>query len=448
MSWRISLSDRRMNAVRTIVAVLWALGACARTPAHRVEPSVSVGGTETCAVTARGAAFCWGLRYGASDTVHPVPAPPDVRTIEIGTFRACAVDLIGRALCTFDMFGRPVPRDCPVGVCLYPVRHATGAPYARVSMGERHACALDMRGAAYCWGAGDYGQLGDGMPAPSAGTARREGLAPAPVMGGLTLSAISAGEMHTCALTDERRAYCWGQGQAGEIGNDSIMSSCVRADRPERNPCQVNTPIPVRTDQRFVAISAGRRLTCAISVAGAVYCWGGNQRCALGTCEGASSSIPVRISLPKRAIVVSAGARSACAILTDRRAYCWGDNRAGQLGSPVQGPWGVCPMGGRCSPRPTQVGGNHRWRAISIGDLHACGISVKGALYCWGARSEGRLPGVRSTEICRNNSPHWKDEPCASTPVPIPLGSPAGTAASEARTRRERFAASARVRPD
>src|SRR5262249_51042985 len=70
-----------------------------------------------------------------------------------------------------------------------------------------------------CWGANSYGQLGDGTttdrPTPTA------------VPGASGVSAIAAGEVHTCALVSGT-VDCWGLNGNGELGNGDA-GSCVTA---------------------------------------------------------------------------------------------------------------------------------------------------------------------------------------------------------------------------
>src|SRR5881628_1100886 len=90
--------------------------------------------------------------------------------------------------------------------------HANAAPsdtltFKSVTAGATHTCALTANGRAYCWGGNSEGQLGTGAQGNSA-TPRS--LVPVPVTGGLTFRAVSAGGDHACGITDDLTAYCWG----------------------------------------------------------------------------------------------------------------------------------------------------------------------------------------------------------------------------------------------
>ena len=43
---------------------------------------------------------------------------------------------------------------------------------------------------------------------------------PVAVVGGHTLSHVAAGMYHTCALDSGGKAWCWGYGQYGTLGDD------------------------------------------------------------------------------------------------------------------------------------------------------------------------------------------------------------------------------------
>src|SRR5438876_1234143 len=70
----------------------------------------------------------------------------------------------------------------------------------QVTAGDRHACAVTREGGAFCWGANESGQLGNGTTVGS--------LRPVAVSGAVEMNTIVAGRAHTCAISD-RRAVCW-----------------------------------------------------------------------------------------------------------------------------------------------------------------------------------------------------------------------------------------------
>jgi alpha-tubulin suppressor-like RCC1 family protein len=54
------------------------------------------------------------------------------------------------------------------------------------------------------------------------------------VSGGLTFAWLSAGSLHTCGVTTDGVAYCWGFNDQGQLGNGSTGSSLV--------PVRVSSP--------------------------------------------------------------------------------------------------------------------------------------------------------------------------------------------------------------
>jgi alpha-tubulin suppressor-like RCC1 family protein len=48
-----------------------------------------------------------------------------------------------------------------------------GKTLTLITTGGEHTCALDSTGAAYCWGDSSYGEVGDGKSLPSSGSSVR-----------------------------------------------------------------------------------------------------------------------------------------------------------------------------------------------------------------------------------------------------------------------------------
>jgi len=87
-----------------------------------------------------------------------------------------------------------------------------------VAVGQYHACALDDYGAAWCWGNGGYGNLGDGVTWSAADYPTR-------VAGDHTYRAIAVGARHTCAIGTDNVLYCWGEGISGQLGTGTLIGS-------------------------------------------------------------------------------------------------------------------------------------------------------------------------------------------------------------------------------
>ena len=101
---------------------------------------------------------------------------------------------------------------------------------------------------------------------------------------GVSFQSIAAGITHTCALTTQNKAYCWGQGDGDRLGNNSIASS--------RIPAAVQMPAGVS----FQSIAAGSAHTCALTATGQAYCWGVNSQGQLGNNSTTGSRTPAAIA--------------------------------------------------------------------------------------------------------------------------------------------------------
>ncbi len=90
----------------------------------------------------------------------------------------------------------------------------TGA--TMIAAGREHTCAGTASGVV-CWGANASGQLGDGTVTNRSTPVSVVGLT-GPVV------ALAAGDSHTCAVTSSGEAKCWGANQYGQIGDGSFTT--------------------------------------------------------------------------------------------------------------------------------------------------------------------------------------------------------------------------------
>ena len=86
-----------------------------------------------------------------------------------------------------------------------------GTGVTSIAGGGFHTCALTIGGGVKCWGANNYGQLGEGTVASRSTPLGVSGL-------GAGVIALAAGWDHTCAITTGGGAKCWGSNYDGQLG--------------------------------------------------------------------------------------------------------------------------------------------------------------------------------------------------------------------------------------
>jgi len=133
------------------------------------------------------------------------------------------------------------------------------------------------------------------------------------------------------------------------------------------------------------SVSAGWDFTCAAGqTTNLPYCWGANTYSQLGEGTQTARSRPTQLAGGLLQLTqVSGGSGFACGLATTGAAYCWGNNWYGQLG--------IDTADVNQHATPEAVVGGHTFQQISAGFGHVCALDTDGAVWCWGAQSEGSL---------------------------------------------------------
>lgn len=341
---------------------------------------ISPGSGHTCGITTTYEAVCYGSNlYGqlgffsgteraGSAGQYSQMAPGGPRVVAGGTGMAavgsgqqhtCSLALDGAAYCWGDymMIGGPARlTTCTFSLSSQPcvleaTRVAGSYSWASFEAGSSHSCGVTADRKALCWGRNDGGQLGDGgfTHAPSA---------PVPVAGNITWHSISAGG-HTCGLSTDGTASCWGANRTGNLGTGGRDSSTM--------------PAAVAGGHRFTAVAAGNGASCGVSTLAKVHCWGtasflGSTTPPPDMCPQPFGQPvpcalqPVAVILPNDVVMLTMGPSLACAVTVAGAAYCWGPS----------------------VPLPTRVQGIPALRSIQAGGARACGIADDDIAYCWG----------------------------------------------------------------
>jgi alpha-tubulin suppressor-like RCC1 family protein len=249
--------------------------------------------------------------------------------------------------------------------------------FSTIVAGFVHTCALDDRGAAWCWGGNDYSQLGADVTKSDCGILSCS-RAPLAVQGNTRFKTLAAGWVHNCGITIDDLTYCWGGGaitKQGYLGDGSLSRSIV--------------PVRVHGDSAFTALAAGDGHTCGLTRSGAALCWGANTSGQLGDGTTEDRAVPVAVATPLRFRSLSAGAYHTCGITTQSDAYCWGDNRWGQLGA---GEVAYNALSAAAT-LPRRVIGGLGFESVVSGWEHTCALAMNSRAYCWGRNEYHRQLG-------------------------------------------------------
>jgi alpha-tubulin suppressor-like RCC1 family protein len=251
----------------------------------------------------------------------------------------------------------------------------SGSTAPGLSSGAYHTCAVRTDTTVHCWGANEWGQLGDGTPGPTehrynpvqviAPTTEPE----ADVLSGAVQ--VASGAFHTCALMADGTVRCWGANWYGQLGDGTDVNRSA--------PVVVQVGGEPLSD--VIEVSTGKEYTCALLRAGTVRCWGSNSDGQLGDGTGVDAATPVEVVGLSGATQVSSGDFHTCALLTGGAARCWGANWDAQLGD------------GSYEDRvgPVAVVGLAGVVGVSSGGFHTCASLSDGTVYCWGANWEAQL---------------------------------------------------------
>lgn len=179
---------------------------------------------------------------------------------------------------------------------------------------------------------------------------------------------LSAGEASTCAVTTTNQAYCWGDNERGALGDGTTTAHL--------------TPHLVAGGLAFRRVSVGLFHTCGVTTDFRAFCWGWNQYGQLGDGTNTGQYTPVAVAGTTRFRTVEAGYLHSCGVTyPDNRVLCWGGNDRGQLGDGTNV--------NHSSPKP--VLGGRQFRQVGVGYSHSCGVTTDNWAYCWGDSQFGQV---------------------------------------------------------
>ncbi len=342
--------------------------------------SLDTRGYTSCGIRASGAAFCWGANSvgtvgsGSTEDVVPTPARLSGRWSELafiegassGTFATvCGLRTDDTLWCwgydrtaqSGDGRGgrddlRRTPNQVPGTWQGLPV--GTG--------GTR--CALDTEDRAWCWGANQTGQVGNGR------TADFYGGEPPTMLPGTWSSVVTGGAEPyggtTCGVRLDGSGWCWGENDTGQVGDGTRQDALT----PVQLPGAWTTITP--------PLEAGAP-TCGLRPDDTAACWGANFAGAVG--NGTRDDQLTPDELPGTWAEVTAAGSQVCGLGLDGSGWCWGYNDNGSVGD------------GTRNPRLTPYRLDGEWTALATANYYGattCGVQTDGSGWCWGDARKGR----------------------------------------------------------
>ncbi|MGH2773323.1 MAG: fibronectin type III domain-containing protein [Actinomycetota bacterium] len=360
-----------------------------------------------------------------------------------------------------------------------------GVKPVSLASGPSHGLAVTSAGGVLSWGANNKGQLGNGSAdeiiKERAGVQlpvqKPSGPAPALIPPGIKVAAVSAGADHSLALTTEGRLLAWGSNEFGQLGipcgleapegpvsaparHSPLVTRFFQSELPPalcRGPAPVVSPAPVPVllplGTTIKAISAGDRVSLALTSEGRVLAWGLNDSGQLGDGGGVTRFTPAPVKLPADAKIESVDAANdpgaleinsahGVAVASDGRVFSWGANAHGELGNrardlPCDGcqsywpvevkvPPGMLPgraaaggahtlvaasskvvaagdnrdgqlgndgveESGSGVPVPVAISPEQEIASVAAGQEHSLAVTHRGKVFAWGANGHGEL---------------------------------------------------------
>lgn len=348
-------------------------GVAVKKKAQAIRDLVAAGTNYSLALE-NGRAWGWGYNGGGRvgnnsilATQTPVTVLGAVKTfckISAGANHSLAIDKNGRAWC-WGTNGSGQLGDNSITSRLTPVSVLGSRKtfcHIAASLGL-HSLAIDKNGRAWAWGDNSNGRLGDNTL-----VSKRT---PISVLGAVkTFCKIAAGNAWSMAIDKNGRAWAWGNGGDGRLGNNSTVSAL--------------TPVSVRgAVKTFCHIAAGNAHSAAIDKYGIVWSWGFNNSGQLGNGANTSQLTPVSLAgVRKTFCKISLSNGQTLAIDKYGKVWGWGFNANALLGDNSV----------TARNTPVSLGGESKiFCEIAAGNQHALAIDKNGKTWAWGPINGGGL---------------------------------------------------------
>ena len=252
----------------------------------------------------------------------------------------------------------------------YPEPPDGPAPSKVIHLGGNFSCTTQAE-TLECTGDNQYGQLANGTSGADGDQSGHRFHANWAALGG----------WHGCQSRQGAGNYCWGRGDAGQLGFPAPDRCAVGGRDVPCSKTPQRLPLP---DQPFYSLKAGDMFTCAVSKH--LTCWGGSRDGMFG--KPADCPADLRRAWPTHAGPVAAPKATCARKPVEVPGFAARERDVG-LNVDV-GSRGICAVMGneiRCVgaiPTP-KLPAPARYIAVAHGDQPAACASTASDVYCWGA---------------------------------------------------------------
>ncbi|MCL2570600.1 MAG: hypothetical protein FWE16_05380 [Firmicutes bacterium] len=326
---------------------------------------VSAGSTHSLAITTTGELWTWGSNdrgqtgLGTTDgnTLTPTRVGTATNWASVSaSAHSLAITTTGELWAWGSNSAGGTGLGTTTGNTLVPTRVGTATNWVSVSTGSGHSLAITTTGELWAWGLNANGRTGLG---PIAGST----LVPTQVGTATNWASVSAGIMHSHAITTTGELWAWGFNSSGRTGLGTTNGHTF-------------VPTRVGTATNWASVSAGNTRSIGLTTTGELWAWG------LNIDSIGNTLIPTQVGVATNWASVSIGSDHSLAITTAGELWAWGSN--------VNGRTGLSTSTGNTFV-PTQVGVATNWASVSAGYSHSVIMTTTGEYWTWGLNGNGQL---------------------------------------------------------
>lgn len=191
-------------------------------------------------------------------------------------------------------------------------------------------CGIKTNDTVWCWGDNDFGQLGAGS------TVKTDSATPVAVATDRKFKSLAISPETVCGVDTTNHVLCWGANDYGQLGNGSAVPSSSLPVEVDKNTTYQDAGLRAASGNKKwfcglthavnTSVGAGKEL-------GAVKCWGRNSFGQMANGTTTPVSTPLMVPGYGSTAELTVGDHHACVADENMVTSCWGRNTSGEAGT-------------------------------------------------------------------------------------------------------------------